>query len=219
VGPELPCTDESAVIGGPRSGAALLAKPDAADALACADPSLRLVAAFRAAAARMQGLGFVNPALDVEAIGFAPWGSHWLGVMITPWFINLILAPRVAGAWESLALGAKRRYRFPAGDYEFIGAVDEIAGEYHACSLFSPVLEFDDHATARLVAQLARDALLDPANADAAPMPMSNPGREPRAADEPGPVAEIGQRLQAPLSKRGFLRGRFLGSDRDDDRR
>lgn len=183
------------------------------------EPSARLVAAFRAAAARMQGLGFVNPALAVEAVGFAPWDRHWLGVMITPWFINLTLAPRDVGVWQPLAPGAKRRYRFPAGDYEFIGAVDEIAGEYQACSLFSPVLEFDDQPTARLVATLARAALFDPANADVPEMPVGNltPARAER--DGPGPIAQVEARLQAPLSKRAFLHGRFAGGEHDDDRR
>ncbi len=58
------------------------------------DPSARLVAAFEAAAVRMRGLPIVNPALAVEAVGFAPWEGHWLGVMVTPWFINLTLLLR-----------------------------------------------------------------------------------------------------------------------------
>ena len=58
------------------------------------DPSGEFVNSFRAAAARMEGLDFVNPALSVEAVAFAPWQGHWLGVLITPWFMNLILAPR-----------------------------------------------------------------------------------------------------------------------------
>ena len=37
----------------------------------------------------------VNPALAVEAVGFRPWGEHWLGILITPWFMNLVLMPRV----------------------------------------------------------------------------------------------------------------------------
>ena len=41
----------------------------------------------------MQGLGFVNPALRVEAVAFEPWDGHWLGVMVTPWSINLLLLP------------------------------------------------------------------------------------------------------------------------------
>jgi [NiFe] hydrogenase assembly HybE family chaperone len=183
------------------------------------DPSARLTAAFRAAAARMQGLAFVNPALEVEAVGFAPWEGHWLGVMVTPWFINLTLAPRDPAAWQSLAPGAKRRYRFPAGDYEFIGARDEAIGEHQVCSLFSPVLEFDDAATARLVALLAREALFDPAHADVPEMPVANLAPAPPAPGAPGPVAQLAEKLDTRLSKRDFLRGRFLGDERDLDRR
>lgn len=182
------------------------------------DPSPRLEAAFRAVAARMQGLGFVNPALAVEAVGFAPWEGQWLGVMVTPWFMNLVLAPRDPVCWRPLAQGDKRTYRFPAGDYEFIGAHDDAAGEYQLCSLFSPVLEFDDHSTARLVAELAREALFDVDNAEIVAMPVAN--LTPTAAVAPvaarGPVAQLEEKLEAPLSKRDFLRGRFLAADDDD---
>ena len=179
------------------------------------DPSERLTAAFRAAAARMQGLDVVNPALAVEAVGFAPWDEHWLGVMLTPWFMNLTLLPRNARAWQPLAIGAKRRYTFPAGEYEFVGANDAAVGAYQVCSLFSPMHEFADQETARLVATLAREALFDAANAAVAEMPAAglSPAADPPAA--PGPLAQLEQRLDAPLSKRNFLRGRFLGADRD----
>ena len=179
------------------------------------DPSERLTAAFRAAAARMQGLDVVNPALAVEAVGFAPWDEHWLGVMLTPWFMNLTLLPRNARVWQPLAIGAKRRYTFPAGEYEFVGANDAAVGAYHVCSLFSPMHEFADQETARLVATLAREALFDAANAAVAEMPAAglSPAADPPAA--PGPLAHLEQRLDAPLSKRNFLRGRFLGADRD----
>ncbi|MEO8676051.1 MAG: [NiFe]-hydrogenase assembly chaperone HybE [Casimicrobiaceae bacterium] len=174
------------------------------------DPSPRLEAAFRAVATRMTGLGFVNPALDVEAVGFAPWNGHWLGVLVTPWFMNLTLVPRDVSLWQPLAQGEKRSYAFPAGAYEFIGAGDEVAGDYQFCSLFSPVREFEDHATARFVAELAREALFDPENADVPEMPVAN------LAPSPGPLARMEGQLAAPLSKRDFLRGRFLASDHDD---
>ena len=177
------------------------------------DPSRRLAHAFRVAAARMEGLSFVNAALEVVPIGFALWQGHWLGVMLTPWFMNLVLAPGDAALWHSLPQGEKRRYRFPAGQYEFIGARDEIAGDYQLCSLFSPVLQFEDQPTARMVAQLARDALFDTANAEANEMPVANlsPAADPRPAG-PGPLS----RLAAPQSKRDFLRGRLSGDDRAD---
>ena len=174
------------------------------------DPSPRLNAAFRAIARRMDGLNFVNPAIDVEAVAFAPWESHWLGAMVTPWCINLMLLPRDTSGWTSLPQGRKLRYAFPAGEYEFISSRDDAVGEYQMCSLISPVLELPDHATARQVAELARAALLDPANA---PVPEAL-----RAAEDaelrPGPIAQIKEQAAAPMSKRDFLRGRFLRGDR-----
>ena len=177
------------------------------------DPSSRLTEAFRAVAVRMRGLDFVNPALEVEAVGFAPWENCWLGVMLTPWFMSLALLPRDPVRWQPLAVGEKRRYRFPAGVYEFIGAADAVAGDYQMCSLFSPVLEFDDQATARLVAELAREALFDPQNAESHDYPEAN--LAPAAAAAPGPPAGMQARVEAPMSKRDFLRGRVLGPGRE----
>ena len=179
------------------------------------DPSARLTAAFSAAAARMEGLDLVNAALAVEAVGFAPWDEHWLGVMLTPWFMNLALLPRNPRGWRPLATGAKRRYAFPAGEYEFVGANDAMLGAYQVCSLFSPVHEFADQETARLVATLARAALFDAANALADDVPTANLSPVADATAEPGPLAQLEQTLDAPLSKRNFLRGRFIGADRD----
>jgi [NiFe] hydrogenase assembly HybE family chaperone len=170
------------------------------------DPSPRLNAAYRAIARRMDGLAFVNPAIDVEAVAFAPWESHWLGAMVTPWCINLMLLPRDASAWTSLPQGKKLRYVFPAGEYEFISSRDDAIGEYQMCSLISPVLELPDHATACQVAALARAALLDPANAPQPEAPKAGEG----ADLPPGPLAQIREHATAPMTKRDFLRGRFL---------
>ncbi len=115
-------------------------------------------------------------------MAFAPWNGHWLGVLLTPWSMNLVLAPRDRAAWPDVAPGAKLRLRFPAGDYDFVGARDDVAGETLVCSLFSPVLEFEDQATARLVAELAREALFDPAHAEAADGSPAPGAREPATA-------------------------------------
>lgn len=173
------------------------------------DPSLSLEQAFSAVAQRMQGLGFVNPALRVQAVGFEPWEGLWLGVMVTPWSINLMLLPRDPAAWHPVHAGQKRRYEFPAGRYDFIDAVDPIVGEYRMCSLFSPALEFEDHAAAVLVAKLARAAIFDSANAGS---------NDTTVADEPSPVplARLEERANAPMSKRDFLRGRFLHAEEPD---
>ena len=173
------------------------------------DPAHVLEATYRRVAeTRMHGLPFVNPALAVEAVGFAPWERRWLGVLVTPWCINLVLAPLDPSAWRPLGQGEKRCYRFPAGDYEFIGTIEPGIGELQLCSLFSPVLEFEDQATARFVAAHARAALLDAANGDA---PMVDGPR-------PGRVVPVRKSMDAPMSRRDVLRGRFL-PDIDADRR
>jgi [NiFe] hydrogenase assembly HybE family chaperone len=173
------------------------------------DPSTRLNEAYRTIAKRMDGLNFVNPAIEVEAVGFAPWEAHWLGVMVTPWFINLMLLPRETAAWTSVPQGETLRYHFPAGEYDFISSRDETVGEYQMCSLISPVFDIADHATAREVAELARSALLDPANA---PVPEQPPDED----ETPGPIARMKEQALEPMSKREFLRGRFLRTDESD---
>ncbi len=179
------------------------------------DPSPRFVRAFDEIAKRMEGLPIVNTALAVEAVGFAPWQGRWLGVMVTPWFMNLVLAPLEPAAWSPLAQGEKRPYRFPAGVYEFIGANDVLAGEYQFCSLFSPVLQFDDQAAARMVAELARTALFDVENAERSDMPEGNLSPPPAPnPTEPGPLARLEAALEKPQSKRDFLRGRWTDKDR-----
>ena len=178
------------------------------------DPSSSLVHSFRLVAKRMRGLTIVNPALDVEAIAFAPWEGHWLGVLVTPWFMNLILAPRDDAAWTRVKPGKKRTYQFPAGAYDFIGARDDLAGEYQMCSLFSPLLHFDDQETARLVAGLAREALFDAVNAEHAEPPVGNLSPVPASGSaEARPLAKLESQLNAPQSKRDFLRARWTGGD------
>ena len=66
------------------------------------------------------------------------------------------------------------------------------------CSLFSPLLHFDDQETARLVAGLAREALFDAANAEAADMPVGNLLRR-RASPPPRSLA------RSPSWKRNSL--------------
>ena len=190
-------------------------------ALLLHDPSARLESAFRSIyAERMQGLPFVNRSVRVEAIAFAPWKHYWLGVMLTPWSMNLMLTPRDRAAWRSLPHGAKRRYRFPAGCFDFISASDDEIGDFLACSLFSPVLEFDDHETARQTARLARDALFDAANADLTELPAAEMDPTRAASDAaaryvPGTLAQLEATLNAPISRRDLLHGRISADDDD----
>lgn len=130
--------------------------------------------------ARMVGVPLLNPALRVQAVGFRRHDAGWLGVLITPWFINLILLPR-NGDWAQLPLGSTQDHAFPSGAYRFVVAEEAGIGRYQSCSLLSPVPEFAEQDSAAAFAVAALEALQNP---------------EP---DTP--------RDQPAMSRRAFLRG------------
>jgi len=117
----------------------------------------------RVARERMQGLPIVNSALEVEAVDFREWDGRWLGVLIAPWFMNLILLPAQGDDEPGPALGAKQILKLPSGEYEFTAARLDPVGTYQSCVLFSSVLDFPDQRTAREVAQTVMQALFEEA--------------------------------------------------------
>lgn len=149
-----------------------------------------LEAHFRAVeVTRMQDVPILNPALQVEAVGFQPIEEGWLGILVSPWFMNLVWLRSVekgAAAPDSLVL------ELPSGEYGFFPNHAPDVGEFHTCSLFSPVLQFEDQAAAVLTAQHVLLSLMDER--------MQGEVDEKRSA---GPVS-------ANCSRRDFLRGRLF---------
>lgn len=163
-------------------------------------PAGALEDVFRAIEQRqMRDMPMRNPALSVEAVGFRRWNDHWLGALITPWFMNLMLMPRVGAKWQPIGERETRHYVFPAGVFEFIGGRDPALGDYQACSLFSPMFEFADQAGARDTATAALDALFDSALRDEIEVPAPQPAGAVSAASAV-PTARA-------VSKRDFLFG------------
>jgi [NiFe] hydrogenase assembly HybE family chaperone len=141
-------------------------------------------AAYARVAGRMRGLPVCNPDLHVELIGMRSWQGVHLGVLVTPWMISLLLMP---GERTLRPLGAdeRERWKFPSGEYEFMGGTDPALGHYQTCSLISPPLEFESQEEARAVAFAALYALLE-------------------AGDN---IAIERESHRQPLSRRGFLTG------------
>jgi [NiFe] hydrogenase assembly HybE family chaperone len=134
---------------------------------------------------RMLGIPILNPGLQVAAIGMRPFGESWVCALVTPWFINLMLVPQtmeVAEAWNRMGLGTKVKHEFPAGTFEFICGTDEGLGPYRMCSLFSPVLEFENQEAALATAEAALGALFDE-SLDAAREPESEAASVPPKKD------------------------------------
>ncbi|OUD13922.1 [NiFe]-hydrogenase assembly chaperone HybE [Thioflexithrix psekupsensis] len=103
---------------------------------------------------RMQDMPMVNPALSVDVIGFRTWQQRCVGILITPWFMNLIVLFEQPTEKVSLPhADEKYHYQFPSGHYEFLVCHEESLGLYHSCSLFSPMFDFNSQELAQQTAQ------------------------------------------------------------------
>jgi [NiFe] hydrogenase assembly HybE family chaperone len=140
------------------------------------------------ASTRMRDVPVQNTALQVQAIGFAPdpvQAGVWLGILITPWFMNLV---RLASSQEApeagfLAERDKAARQFGNTWFGFIGAFEPTIGAFETCSLFSPMFEFANHNAAVATATEILSQL-----------------RQVTAAATP--------KTATPPSRRGFLFGR-----------
>jgi [NiFe] hydrogenase assembly HybE family chaperone len=140
------------------------------------------------ATTRMRDVPVQNTALQVQAIGFAPdpeQAEVWLGILITPWFMNLVRLTSLQAAPQAgfLAERDKAPRQFGNTQFDFIGAFEPRIGAFETCSLFSPMFEFANHNAA---AATATEILSQLRQTAPAPIPKT----------------------PAPPSRRGFLFGR-----------
>lgn len=127
------------------------------------------------AATRMQGVPLLHPALQVAAVGFQDEPEvdtalpAAMGVLLTPWFMNLVWLP-LARLERPDRLGQSSARHVGSECFAFIGMHDEGLGSYAACSLFSPVLVFEDQAAALATAHSVLQQLRPPVVAAVAPV-------------------------------------------------
>ena len=86
--------------------------------------------------------------VPVDQVDAPPCG---LGVLITPWFMNLVRLP-LQREDRPEAVGRARAHLLAGHVFEFIGSHEPAIGSFAACSLFSPMFEFADQAAARATA-------------------------------------------------------------------
>ena len=159
-----------------------------------ADAVDRLVSAYqRIQYERMQDLPILNTALTVEAVGFRPHGRCLCGVLITPWFMNLVLLPAAGEHWSMASFGSRVIRQFNAGEYEFTPAAIEGVGTHLSMALFSTVQDFPDQATARRVAEEVLEQLHVKGHEKVAAGPLT------------GQLEHAG--FRRPVSRRQLLRG------------
>ncbi len=179
----------------------------------------------------MQGIPILNPAIKVQALGFHECQGRILGVLITPWLMNVVMLPAQNEDLSGMELGHKLPHEFPSKTYKFmINDIDGI-GPCQTHSLYSPMREFASHAQAVAVAQAFLDGLMverELTEEDLVDEELL--GRVMRGEETPevnlddfaviepvdaGSMPARGQqetkvRVVETLSRRDLLRGRFL---------
>jgi [NiFe] hydrogenase assembly HybE family chaperone len=135
---------------------------------------------FRIEREQMADVPILNPALAVEAIDFQRWQGHWLGIVVTPWCMSILLLPGSTENWVATGENKRRFVKFPAGDFAFLGGMETELGEYQSCPLFSPMDKFASQIEA---AQTARASLLGLLSAPPAAVKVT-PTQE-KAPDQP----------------------------------
>lgn len=113
---------------------------------------------------RMHDIPIVNTDINVHAIGFQAWKNNYLGVMITPWFMNLTLLPGESEDWSDKPELSTVSHVFPSGKYSFTIGFEAELGHYQSCSLFSPMFEFADDQAAVDTAEAVMHELMNQDN-------------------------------------------------------
>lgn len=171
---------------------------------------------FKAVAQRMADLPMYNAALEVVCVGFRANAEREIGVLVTPWCMNLTLFPAESDSWAEWGeteIGRKQMIVLPSGQYEGIFGWSELTGGFMSCSLFSPMFEFVEQAVALETAEEVMKALFDSANE--APTDRQQALREQKTEQEQLKQQEEAEAEKAAtprpekLSRRGFLTGGF----------
>jgi [NiFe] hydrogenase assembly HybE family chaperone len=121
----------------------------------------------------MKDVPICNEALGVACVGFRPFGDFSLGIVLTPWFMNICAAPRAGAPKVEDRPGATRTLALPAGHVDFLATELDGFDRLLFASLFSPMQDFVDHASALATAEAAMAALMKAP--EPAPPPIAAP--------------------------------------------
>ncbi|WP_392433338.1 hydrogenase-2 assembly chaperone [Yersinia sp. HM-2024] len=107
------------------------------------------------AAEEMRDLPFYRDHIPLRACGFQLFEQQWIGALLTPWMLSLVVLPGPQQSWQRRAVGERLMLALPCGSMGF--TVSEIAGcgQYLSRSLMSPL---DTSLSAERALQLAEQS-------------------------------------------------------------
>ena len=115
---------------------------------------------------RMRGMPIINPRLRVATVGFRKFEGRLLGVLVTPWFMNLVLLPD-GEEWAEELQGDAISLDFPSGTIEFRLNKDEDLGSWLSAVLFRSMRDMPDQETAcSIAAEIMKDLFVGSSHAE-----------------------------------------------------
>lgn len=103
----------------------------------------------------------LNPRLKVEAVDFRPWNGLCIGVLVTPWSMELMILSNEGDGWADEKVGSSISFDFPSGPTEFVLEESEGMGKFLNCPLYSPIFDLQDQETAVSTAKLVIESIMN----------------------------------------------------------
>ena len=104
----------------------------------------------------MQALPFFHHDIECFCPKFALFEGQWVGLVLTPWMISVVILPGPQQTWEARELGDKITVQLPYKALTFTVSGVETVPQYLSCSLHSPL---DPNLTHEQAIQLTQDCL------------------------------------------------------------
>lgn len=136
----------------------------------------------------------VNPLLKYTSVSFCRYRGDWLGVLITPWLMDLVLLPGGGELWGDIPAGQRRYVDLPQGTVAFSAAESPELGSYQHAPLVASVATLPDMSAAISLANQVMSGICIASRPPETPSPtLREPGEPlPETPDVP--------------SRRGFFR-------------
>ena len=120
------------------------------------NPSELFRVAMQKVAENMQDLPFYRGDIPCFTPNFVLFEGQWIGTVLTPWMLSIVVLPGPQQQWEIRTIGDKLGLQLPYKTITFTVSSVESVPQYLSSSLLSPL---DPHLTAEQAVQLTKDCL------------------------------------------------------------
>ncbi|OOF47508.1 hydrogenase [Rodentibacter trehalosifermentans] len=120
------------------------------------DPSALFQSSMLEVAKNMQDLPFYRQGIECYCPKFILFEQQWIGSVVTPWMLSVVILPGKDQQWEAREIGDKLTVQLPYKALTFTVSGMENIPQYLSCSLHSPI---DPSLTNAQAIQLSQDCL------------------------------------------------------------